>query len=176
MVIYVTHFFYRQLGTFLNPHWELFSLGPVDAPKRFACREKAPLNLMVFHQINLSFRDAAFCDTLHEDRLYLCFLLVIFVRDVGKGFALNMRHTAKQENSMNCQTFETSRQTAPTQEKTVGLAVGTTFFYHWLSLIVLMAIVILYPERPAWGDQSGPCFGSLDVQVECEYDSARVSS
>jgi hypothetical protein len=45
---------------------------------------------------------------------------------------------------------------------------GTTFFYHWLFVIFLMAMVILYPERPAWGDPLDPYLGSPDAQVVWE--------
>lgn len=66
---------------------------------------------------------------------------------------------------MNSQTFEISPQATSNGGKPIALTMGTPIVYHWLIIIVLMAMVILYPERPAWGDNLDPYLASPDVQV-----------
>ena len=53
---------------------------------------------------------------------------------------------------MNSQIFETNRHSKSNNGKLTGLAVGTVISFHWLSALLLFAVVILFPERPAWGD------------------------
>lgn len=53
---------------------------------------------------------------------------------------------------MNSQIFETNRHSKSNNGKSTGLAVGTVISFHWLSAILLFAVMILFPERPAWGD------------------------
>ena len=53
---------------------------------------------------------------------------------------------------MNSHIFETNRRLKSNNGKSTGLAMGTVISFHWLSAILLFAVVILFPERPAWGD------------------------
>jgi hypothetical protein len=53
---------------------------------------------------------------------------------------------------MNSQTFETYRRSKLYSGKSTGSTMATIIPFHWIAAIILIAIVILFPERPAWGD------------------------
>ncbi len=67
------------------------------------------------------------------------------------------------ETKMNSQIFPNNEMMKSSQSEAAGLLQWQTHAVQWISISLLIAIVILFPERPAWGS---------DVRIEA--DSAGI--
>lgn len=53
---------------------------------------------------------------------------------------------------MNSQIFDTRQSSDANLRHNARLSVGSSAAVQWLSAILFIVAVILFPERPAWGD------------------------
>ena len=53
---------------------------------------------------------------------------------------------------MDSQIFDTPKSTHTRRSQSSCLSAGNCPAVQWLSILLLIAAVILFPERPAWGD------------------------
>ncbi len=66
---------------------------------------------------------------------------------------------------MNSQIFDSYRQPTSCKVNSTCFTSSSYFSYHWLCALVLMAVVILYPERPAWGKEVNLQIGSDPIHA-----------
>ncbi len=71
---------------------------------------------------------------------------------------------------MNSQIFPNNAAIKANHSQSIGIMNWHSPAVHWISIIILIAIVILFPERPAWGnDVVITSAGETEVRFEIQH-------
>ncbi len=71
---------------------------------------------------------------------------------------------------MNSQIFPNNAAIKANHSQSIGIMNWHSPAVHWISIIILIAIVILFPERPAWGnDVEIKSAGKTEVRFDIQH-------